>query len=459
MAIIFIIFVTITAILPLRSVLLGGIPFWFDPARDLLLAQANLHKLTLIGPPGGIPGVFYGPYWIWLLSFPMIFFRDPRIITLLAITIPYLILFPLILWKLKKYFGSATIFILWALFITNFESFVTYLWSPYPVALLFLTLSYFVIQKKPVFFIGLVCALIPNFNFSFGVTVVVAASLFQLLSSFRQFPKFLAGVIVVYLPFIFFEFRHNFLQIRSFFDTFLKSAFFNTPVVGQLGMPKNEIIPHLVNVAARILHLPLETFLPIGLVLLIFAVWKGLFKERLVIFLVSCLGTLILIYCLTKNPVWPYYFIGTETIFLLFLGRILSKSKVLTIIFAFVAIFFFISTISGFLESPRPNYLALPTLASKESIARFVIDEAKKTSFAVFAYSPAIYTYDYDYLFNWLKARPDVSAPNAYLIIPPTTEAVRLDFIHYKTPDKIFMTLWEKTMSDGTTVIKRIKTS
>ena len=54
--------------LSLKNIIQGNIPFWFDNARDFLLALGNLEKPTLIGPPTGIPGVFYGPYWIWLLS-------------------------------------------------------------------------------------------------------------------------------------------------------------------------------------------------------------------------------------------------------------------------------------------------------------------------------------------------------------------------------------------------------
>ena len=78
--------------LSLRSVLWGGIPFWSDPARDLLLAWDNLHKISLIGPPGGIPGVFYGPYWLWILSLIQYVSLDPRVVTLTALLIPYFIL-------------------------------------------------------------------------------------------------------------------------------------------------------------------------------------------------------------------------------------------------------------------------------------------------------------------------------------------------------------------------------
>ena len=48
---------------------LGDLLFHTDIARDFLLMQdiAFNHKLTLIGPrAGGIPGVFFGPIWLYL---------------------------------------------------------------------------------------------------------------------------------------------------------------------------------------------------------------------------------------------------------------------------------------------------------------------------------------------------------------------------------------------------------
>ncbi len=459
MAKLFVVFVILTAVVPLRSVLLGGIPFWYDPGRDLLLAWDNLRKLTLIGPPGGIPGIFYGPYWIWLLSLPMVITHNPRFVVLIAITLPYLVLFPLILWKMRPLLGLSGVFIVWTLFITNFDNYLTFPWSPYLVALVCLALAYLVAGKKSAFLVGVVAALAPNFNFSFGVTVVVATVIWQILTDLRRFPHFLAGVLVAFSPLLLFELRHNFAQTRAFADTFLKSALFNSAVVGQTGMAKSEILPQLASIGAGIFHLPLATFWPVGLILLVWLSAKGLLKDRLVAYLFVCLGTLVAIYFLTKNPVWPYYFIGTETIFLLLLGRLLSKSRTLTVIMATFALFLLVITAVKFFQPLYPNYLTLPTLASKEAIAKYVLADAGNTSWQVFVYSPAIYTYDYDYLFRWLGAKPNPQGRIVYLVVPPTSESVRLDFVHYKTPDAGFRTVWEKPMPDGTLIIKRIKTA
>src|SRR3989344_7571009 len=80
----------------LNNIFSNRISFWYDTARDLLLALENLRKPTLIGNPTGIPGIFYGPYWIWLLSLGMTITKDPALIIILLQVIPYFVIFPLL---------------------------------------------------------------------------------------------------------------------------------------------------------------------------------------------------------------------------------------------------------------------------------------------------------------------------------------------------------------------------
>lgn len=454
----YILFVILTAISPLRSVVLGGIPFWHDIGRDLLLAWDNLHKITLIGPPGGIPGIFYGPYWIWLLSLPIVFTRDPRLVTIFAITLPYFVIFPLLLWKMRPIFGTVVIFTLWALFIFSFEAYATFLWSPYPAALIFLLLAYLVRQNKHPIIIGIVSGLVYNFNFSFGITVILATTIYQLLFNRRFFLRYLLGLFLVFSPVILFELRHGFTQTRAFSDTFIKSALYNSAVVGQVGIPKDEILSKIFAAGGSIFRLSESLSIRLGFLLAIWVVWQKLFKDRLMVFLLICLFALLAIYLSTKNPIWPYHFIGVETIFLLIFGLALTKSRLLKIaagIFAFVLM---VQSAVNFARSPFPNYLSVPSLVSKETIVRTVLADAGGDPFSVQPYSPAIYTYDYDYLFRWLGHKNQPSKVT-YLIIPETDESHRLDFIHYKTPEASFLTIWEKTMPDGTVVLKRSQKS
>src|SRR5258708_5957612 len=116
---------------------LNGINLWFDPARDLLSAWDSLTKPTLLGPPTGIPGLFYGPYWIWLLSFGLLFSKNPVITTIITATIPYLIIFPLIWFQLSKKLDRTALILGWLLFIMgNGMTYATQLWNLYPAPLI-----------------------------------------------------------------------------------------------------------------------------------------------------------------------------------------------------------------------------------------------------------------------------------------------------------------------------------
>src|SRR5438045_1065325 len=46
--------------------------FTYDVGRDMLALQqlVYLHKIPLIGFTTGMPGIFYGPWWYYLLSIP-----------------------------------------------------------------------------------------------------------------------------------------------------------------------------------------------------------------------------------------------------------------------------------------------------------------------------------------------------------------------------------------------------
>src|SRR6185369_11815759 len=123
------------SVLPLFDILhkigSGDFALWYDPARDLFSALTNLQKPTLIGPPSGIPGVFYGPYWIWLLSFAEIISRNVRVVTIIVETIPYAVVFPFFLSRFSKAISLPVLAMLWLLFLLSFNNYYTDLWNPH----------------------------------------------------------------------------------------------------------------------------------------------------------------------------------------------------------------------------------------------------------------------------------------------------------------------------------------
>ncbi|MEK7127301.1 MAG: hypothetical protein AAB838_01080 [Patescibacteria group bacterium] len=449
--------------LSLRSVLWGGIPFWSDPARDLLLAWDNLHKISLIGPPGGIPGVFYGPYWLWLNSLVLVFTKDPRFCSLFVILIPYFTLFPLLFWKLGKFIGRGPVVLIWLIFMLAYGSFyTTFIWQPYLVPILLAALVYISasnILNKPLM-VGIMAAMLVNFHLSFGIVTCLSVSLLFFVTwlvkdrKIKTLILYIAGILIVFLPFLLFESRHGFNQTQSFIKAFINSAVYNSASVGQMGLTKPEILSRFLSIPAQFLQMPFHLVVILWLALI--TQFKNKFTRNqigIIAFLLFNIIGLFVVFYTSKNPVWDYYFIGMETLFLLLMGVLISKSRVLLTVGYLWVLILASRHLASFIRDPGADFLAVPSLASKQLVTQTIIDDAANQPFTVFAYSPSIYTFDYDYLFKWLAPNHITGGP-VFLIIPPETSiAVKEDFIHYKTPG--YITVWEKVQKDKTMILKQ----
>lgn len=502
-----------TAISAIFIVILGNFSFWFDPARDLLLALSNLRKPTLIGPPSGIPGIFYGPYWIWLLSIILIISKDPRFVIFVIGILFYMVLFPFFLLKFSTIF-SKTIIIALLVFFTfgNFFSYTTNMWNPNIAPLLFLILSLLISRLNyslshnsflKSFAIGIFVALIMNFHLSFGTTVLVGTSLYMILYTGLLFKKnirlrqsflrsilmyfcFVAGVILVYLPFLFFELRHNFLQTKELYKTVSDSILYNTVEVGQHGLDKFSIFRTFVGNFGQTIQIH-EFFVYVAFIffqIYIFVLRKrGKFKQftsslredrnfttkvNLLVYLLFVLFSTFTIYFLSKNPIWAYHFIGVDILFLLLFGIIMSFfPKIKRVIFLWLVLYI-IMQIPHFYSSFTQNIHVNPNISSlsvKKEVVQEIFRDANGKPFLVAAYDPAIYTYDFDYLFAWIgkkkltKDPKEVLASNnpIYLIVPRKQPAIELDFVHYMSTDSAYITIKSWTVGGDIRVIERVK--
>jgi hypothetical protein len=416
-------------------ILSGNIPFWYDPARDLLSAWNNLTKITLIGSTSGIPGIFYGPYWIWILSVPIFFSKDPRLATFIVCFIPYMLLFPLVIYYFKKYFSGNIILILWLFFVLGFKSYALFIWNPNISPLLFLAAIYFILSAetdeksktsyKRLFFSGMISGLVLNFNLSFGSVFVLGYFLFSILNTcifknekiliklkiiFLKLFSFLTGAIIFFVPFFVFEIRHGFEQTKTALTALINGG------AGQVaihGLTKPQILESFFSRWSQLLQIPFNLSLIILVILLITFSIQAL-KNKIyflrhvkIMFLflfslaVSCLG----LYFSVRNPVWDYHFIGVEVFWMLLLGIFLTKIPLIRII-AYVWIFILVlMQVINFSRILRTPILTSDSLATKEYVASSIIKNAKNKIFTVYVYNPSIYTYEYSYLFRWLAKK------------------------------------------------------
>lgn len=489
-------------IITIRSVLSGTTPFWFDPARDFLAAWENLNKPTLIGPPTGIPGVFYGPYWIWLISLCLIVSKDPRFVTLLLLTIPYFTLFPLLLYKLGKSFKYSSLIIFWGIFIITYPNYATHLWNPHLAPLIYLTFMYLLLTtdlenhpKRAAFsliLLGITNGLMMNFHMSFGIAVLIALFIYiaaitvslyrkikyqditrRILRLIKNCLFLISGLITAYLPTIIFEFRHGFHQLSAFIYTLKQGFLYQSAVVGQTGMSDVEIVKTVIysplsffKLSASYSNLILALIIFLCLYFTIFRKWQlDLIEKKLLLILTLQTISILFVYTQSKNPVFIYHFIGIEILGLFFLAFWWNKLLLVRIV---LSVWFAIqlgSYAAQLWQKSTTDPLSLPSLQTKKYIAETIYRDSENQPFAVFAYSPSIYTYDFDYLFKWLGQDVYGRLPEnqltgshpVYLIIPKTDEAIKLDFINYRTPNVTYRSEKVWNIPDGSIIIKRIK--
>lgn len=477
-----------------RKVLIGDIPFWYDPARDLLSAWGNLSKPTLIGPTSGIPGVFYGPYWIWLLSFGMLFSPDPRIITFITAFIPYVVIFPGAL-LLSGVFERKNAFVIWILFLLSFNTYVVSLWNPNPAPLLFLIyllLLYkmpFNRQKLTAYLLWVVCGftlgILLNFHLSLGIGVLFGTGVYLLLTFARNLLRrkkshifsvlhfflkivlFVLGFVMAFGPFLVFEIRHQFIQTKTLLYTFSHYG----GNIHLSGLTKAEIVTSFFQRAGILLHLPTIVAIVLLIAFGVYFFYQQKRREQfmdqdkkfLTIIFVLSLGVLF-IYLTARNPVWSYHFIAVEILFFLFIGFLMEKIQFFRFV-VYVWIFLLLLQFTFFLPrsfSTDPKALS-GDLAAEIVVTKHIARDAGQERYTVYSYSPSIYMYDYAYLFHWLENKNFSYDPGkierqgiVYLIFPPhVKQALSENFIHFHTPRAMYKTTNIWTISDGSIIIRR----
>lgn len=468
-----------TLVVCLPRIYLGNLPWWFDPGRDMILSLNNLKKFTLIGPPTGIPGVFYGVWWIWALSLSQLISLDPRLAAFLVAFLPYVILAPLFY---KKLFNGKIAVILWTLFISTFYGYTTALWNVHPAPLVFLVLTFFLINTDlswpQMGFLGFLAGHAINFNVSFGSAVFFGTLAYLAVLLLKNtkislgkkillLAIFCAGCTVSFAPFLIFETRHGFNQIKVIQNTLYQAVIGGKAVVSVRGLTKSQILYHFLFGPEKLFYIPrILGWLAITGSFIYILVFKKLTAKdkKLLLVIGLVLASMVGLYFGWKNPVWEYHFIGYETLILLLCGWLAFKFK---------PFFYFLIPITLWAMFNRSQVLykeftgplySVGDLKTKQHIVDTVYQDAGDGQFSFFAYNPALYTWDYDYLFLasqkkfHAKANKEIKgAKTIYLIIPETSDALFQDFINYRTPRDKYTTVKEWKIPDKTTILKRVK--
>lgn len=209
------------------SVLHGDIGYNTDIGRDLLILQdiVNTHKLPLIGPHSGLGGLFHGPLWPYI-NLPVFVLSNGNPVAVGGFWMLLIISSVFTTYYVGKkvfndYVGLLSALILAIMSITYSSSllnpFGAVIFSP-----LFFYFLYKYLKSGKIKFLLLtffIIGILIQFEIVFGAPMLILSLILLSIILFkRKKLHHLFSALILIIPlstYIIFEFRHNFLQLRS----------------------------------------------------------------------------------------------------------------------------------------------------------------------------------------------------------------------------------------------------
>jgi hypothetical protein len=441
--------------LRLIGVFTKSFAFTYDVGRDLLALASivDVHKLILIGATTGIPGVFYGPWWYYLLSpFYFIFRGDPSGIALVMSVIGIISI--VLAYVFGKKIGDSFLGLSLLLLFASSQVLVSLsaqIWNP-NIAPLFVILTLFTLFKifklkdkvslKYYLLLGLLLSLNIDIEILWGM-LFTAGTLLSLVLVLKKkinvkgILLLFLGALIVALPRIIFELRHSFIMTKSFFNFLFTKNPEDPSSIPVLFLNRVDVFFNQFTYS-----LSSENVL-LGIIILFFVVFTIIVNykkspELIKNFILYCTTVISVFFIATvffKHAIWPHYLVGLPVLFILLFSLslyILKKRINNNYLFYFVISILFLINLNlpGFVKSIRE-----PVFTGDASVYRnqvevidYVYSQNKNKDFKYVVYTPPLYDYTYQYLFKWYGKQkynyvPKEQANIAYFIIEPDTES------------------------------------
>jgi 4-amino-4-deoxy-L-arabinose transferase-like glycosyltransferase len=424
--------------------------FTYDVGRDML-ALSNIvhaHKISLIGFTTGLPGVFYGPWWyIILLPFYVISGGNPQGV---AFSMAFLGIVTIIL---SFYLGKKINGVLLGLSLASIISVSPFMvslsvqiWNP-NIAPLFVVCTLLVLYKiysensiklRYFFILGLLLALIPDLEIVFGLIFFIGIILSVLINarkkiSLKSVVAFIVGALVIFSPRIIFELRHQFLMTKAFIAFFTTGE--SSQSFGLVGTFINRvgILFDQFNSAIALENKVLGLVIILFIVLVITFTYKKandinqkFINTSLVIVLTFLAGLTFF-----KHDIWPHYLVGLPVFYILLFSVAVSLLYQRVKNFVLPGLIVLIIFIINFNPVSVINNLTKPVWVGDASVYKnqlevidYVYRQSAGKSFKYVVYTPPVYDYTYQYLFQWYGPKkyhysPSRDAHLAYFILEP----------------------------------------
>src|SRR3989344_669905 len=434
-----------------QGVFTNSFAFTYDVGRDMLALWDITHfvDLPFIGPTTGLPGLFYGPWWYWLLSpFSLIFGGDPRGIALIMglLGIATVILFYYLGKKIGGEFIAVSLATL-ASFSHVLISLSSQIWNPniapFFTILTLIVLSKIYTGKKPApisfLFLGALLTLSADIEVIYGI-LFSAGIVFSILfiKHFKFYPRdillFFAGILIVLFPRILFEVKNSFLMTKSLF------LFFESKDAG--GPNFIELIPKRADIFLNHFSETISggnktigaAIIVVIIICLVFlykkasSTEKSLFKTSGIVIATFFIGTIFF-----GHDIWPHYLVGLPIFYILVTALTLSLiyrklGAHVSVLLLACLLFINFNPISFVRSLNEPLWEGDASVYRNQlKVVDYVYRDAGARPFKYLVYTPPIHDYSYQYLFKWygptrFKLSPDVRAKLAYFILEPDFE-------------------------------------
>lgn len=413
----------------------GNFIFNMDNARDMVDVREMvvLHKMRLIGHTAAIEGIFYGPYWYYISSLPFYLSNGDPYGSILMLIFVWVIGGYFLLQLIKEYgvLASTVVGSLWI--VSNPVVLATfYAYNPNPAILLtpvfiFVFLKY--LQTEKLIFSLIMFALAGSF-FSFEIMyaivlpVIILSVIILSKKSKLLFSKNLLYGVAVYAlvisPHILFELKHSFFMTHSLLnylanpgsDNVITNPLFRISYVLEIFL--KTLLPIFMNFRS-LMYLFIALF--IGVILkLIFQ--KKLFKDKLLLILLTYIVVTILAFILIPFTINSWHWVGLISVVILLAGVIIAHAHKWGIILGVFCIWLSIVNARNYIKDlnvSNPD----PSLYKNElSAIDSIYTQAQGKNFKVYTYMPSVIDYPYQYLFWWRGLNKYGYVPEDYAYSP-----------------------------------------
>lgn len=407
------------------GILTNSFAFTYDVGRDLLQVQQIVvdHKIPLIGQTTGLGGLFYGPWWYYMLTPAFIISGgNPQGVALSMVLVGMItIFFGFVLGKQIHGNRLGLLFAALTAFSPVMIGYSAQIWNPNiaPLLVLIVLYSLLAVHKnvknwKWYILLGFILGLIIDTEIVFGVLFFVSTLClyfwFEKKKALNRNVLFIAvGFLVTLAPRIFFELRHGFIMTQ----TLLHPASGSEKV-----FEISNFLTDFPNRALALFGQYRDTFTPgntlLAMVLLgttaIFTVWQAKkLKSYERFFFVACFIVVVVFLIGTSFfswAIWGHYLVGLPVFYLLSFAIVLDviwkKLKYLSFTMLIILLWFMINPIQIVSDAQRPLWEGNAAVYRNQvAVIDYIYNQAKGKKFNEIVYTPSVHDFPYQYLFSW----------------------------------------------------------